>query len=65
MGQLIYIGSGLSACINPRIIRKRPPVSMIPLKTIGMVELLNLTGVNHFEVLLLTWAVDVEFPRQI
>lgn len=29
------------------------------------VGLFSLTAVNHFEIVLLTWAVDVEFPRQI
>lgn len=27
--------------------------------------LLSLTGVNHFEIVLFAWAVDVELPRQI
>lgn len=37
----------------------------IPLAYNEGVKLLSLTAVNRFEIVFLTWAVDVEFPRQI
>lgn len=37
----------------------------IPLTYDEELESLSLTAVNHFEIVLLTWAVDVEFPRQV